>query len=479
MHRVLLSLIAFSLCLSASAAAGSAIIGSWRLKSDQIDIVTEFLPDGTFRQLNITAKGRETYTGRYQLAGQTLFIQPQDAPHPQQVLCRFSDADTILATYPSGETLQWKRLQTAAAPENPSKVPEALPGAAARSAPGPDSASTAGTRPTLLMQRTWEPNEQAFSFLLPREWNFKGGIFNVNPLTQNGPGNSIAPKCDLAIQRDERATVMIRLVPSWNYADLTYSPTGFGLFKPGQYYQGMLVKVLPTPRQFLVELFQNARPQATAVTILTEDPMREMVDAVNRTNQPVNQALQQAGLKPNTCAGMAMLVEYTEGGQRYREVLRTILTDSRASAMMWANEHTIHFRAPVGEFETWKPALDVIFNSIELNPQWFAKVTRAMDQRSKMALDTQRYINRVANEIVENRRRTHAEIRYENYLFLSGQDEYVNPFTKKVELDTSAYRHRWMNNHGDILYTDENSYNPNEHEKRPNFEWQQSPARPR
>ena len=169
------------------------------------------------------------------------------------------------------------------------------------------------------MQRTWEPNERAFSFLLPREWNFKGGILNVNPLTQNGPGNSIAPKCDLAVQKDERGTVMIRLAPSWNHADLTYSPTGFSLFKPGQSYQGMPVRVMPSPRQFLSELFQSARPRASAVAILAEDPMREMVDAVRQANQAVNQALRQAGLKPNAYDGTAMLVEYTEDGQRYTD----------------------------------------------------------------------------------------------------------------------------------------------------------------
>jgi hypothetical protein len=118
--------------------------------------------------------------------------------------------------------------------------------------------------------------------------------------------------------------------------------------------------------------------------------MREMVEAVSRVNQQVNQQLQQAGLQPNRYDGLAMLVEYTEGGQRYREVLRTILTDARPSALMWTNEHTIHFRAPMSEFEAWKPALDVILN-----------------------------------------------------------------------------------------YTDEKAYNPNEHEKRPNHEWKQTPARPR
>ena len=44
-----------------------SIFGSWQFKSEQIEVVAEFLPDGTFRQVNITPKGRETYTGRYQL----------------------------------------------------------------------------------------------------------------------------------------------------------------------------------------------------------------------------------------------------------------------------------------------------------------------------------------------------------------------------------------------------------------------------
>ena len=468
MHRLLLSLLAFCLCFSAAAECSASITGTWRFKNDQIEIVTQFLPDGTFRQVNASAKGRETYTGRYHLTGQTLWSSPGKLSSRSR-----SNAFSPMPTRSSRPILPAKPCSGSACGQPP--VRKNHP---SLRAPQP-GVPAAGKRPTLLMQRTWEPNEKAFTFLVPKGWNFKGGIFNVNPLTQNGPGNSIAPKCDLAVKKDEGGTVMIRFAPPWNYADLTYSPTGASLFKPGQYYQGMLVKLLPTPRQFLTEMFQTTRPQATQVTVIAEDPMREMVEAIYRSNQQLNQQLQQMGIKPNRYEGLAMLVEYSEGGQRFREVLKTVITDSRPGAFMWTNEQTIQFRAPASEFEAWKPALDVIYNSIELNPQWIAAVTRAMDQRAKMALETQRYINKVANEIVENRRRTHAEIRYENYLFLCGQDEYVNPFTKKVELDTSAYRHRWMNNQGEILYTDENSHNPNEYEKRPNFEWKQTPARPR
>lgn len=53
---------------------------------------------------------------------------------------------------------------------------------------------------TLMMQRTWEPKEQAFSFLLPKNWTTEGGVFNVNPLQMNGPGNTVTPKCDLSVK---------------------------------------------------------------------------------------------------------------------------------------------------------------------------------------------------------------------------------------------------------------------------------------
>ena len=114
-----------------------------------------------------------------------------------------------------------------------------------------------------------------------------------------------------------------------------------------------------------------------------------------------------------------------------------------------------------------------------MNPQWVAAVTRAMGERAKGALETQRYINKVANEIVENRRRTHAEIRHEQYLFITGQEEYTNPFNGQAERDTSEYRYRWVNNQGDYFYTDENSFDPNKHEEYNTREWKRTPARKR
>jgi hypothetical protein len=241
----------------------------------------------------------------------------------------------------------------------------------------------------------------------------------------------------------------------------------------------MLVKPLPSAKQFLTELFQSTRPQATNVNIVAEDPMREVVEACFRSNQQVNAHLRQMGLRPNSYEALAMLVEYTEGGQRFREALTTTITDARGGAFMWSNEETIAFRAPAAEFEMWKPALDTIRSSVQVNPQWAAAVTRAMGERAKSALETQRYINKVASEIAENRRRTNAEIRHEQWLFITGQEEYTNPFTGQNERDTSSYPYRWVNNQGDNLYTDENSFDPNKFEEYNTREWKRTPIRKR
>jgi hypothetical protein len=65
------------------------------------------------------------------------------------------------------------------------------------------------------------------------------------------------------------------------------------------------------------------------------------------------------------------------------------------------------------------------------------------------------------------------------WLFISGQEEYTNPFTGQTDIDTSYYPYRWMNKQGDVIYADENSFDPNELEEYKTREWKRSPTRQR
>ena len=155
---------------------------------------------------------RQALAGRYQMKGQVLSLAAQGYPQ-QQLKCRFQGTDTVFVTYPAGETLQWNRVQSPATEKGEQKAAVPAPTKPVMSdtpkqqaAPlSPGQPVSAGKRPTVLLQRIWEPNEKAFTYLLPKGWKTQGGIFNVNPLKTNGPGNTITPKLDLTAKNDDRA----------------------------------------------------------------------------------------------------------------------------------------------------------------------------------------------------------------------------------------------------------------------------------
>lgn len=469
------------LCMAPTAllSAAPSLAGSWHCQNGQFDAVVEFFPDGRFRQATTGPQGKQLDSGWFQLNGQQLLLMSEDGRPQIQATCRFIGANTVLVTYANGKALTWKR----AAEYSPTTPPPATPppADAVRATPRPAGLPdrAASSTPALLMQRVWEPNEKAFSFLLPKGWAAEGGVFNVNPLQMNGAGNTISPKCDLTVKHDSRGTVMLRWAPSWNYADLSRSPSGWGSFRPGSYYQGMPVRPMPTPRQFLNQWLASTRPAAADVTLVAEDPMPEVAAAYTRKAEPMNQQLQRIGVAPTRFECLAIGVEYREAGERFREVLMTTIADALPSGFMWSNDDTITFRAPAARFEAWKPVFDAVRASRQMNPQWVAAVAKASGARAAAALETQRYIADVAGQIVENRRKTHADIRHENWLFISGREEYTNPFNGQTERDTSHYRYRWVNNQGDIIYTDENGFDPNRVEEYNTREWKRSPVRPR
>jgi len=52
------------------------------------------------------------------------------------------------------------------------------------------------------LRRVTEPRETAFTILVPAGWRFEGGILRVNPLTTNGPANTLGAKSDFTVKRD-------------------------------------------------------------------------------------------------------------------------------------------------------------------------------------------------------------------------------------------------------------------------------------
>jgi hypothetical protein len=175
----------------------------------------------------------------------------------------------------------------------------------------------------------------------------------------------------------------------------------------------------------------------------------------------------------------AEVVTYRESGARFKEGLFTVLVDFRGGAALWANDHTLVMRAPEEEANTWKPVFEIIMDSVRFNPQWLAEEMRGQDTRARTVLETLRDIQRIDREIADHRARTNAEIQKDQYLTLTGQEEFVNPFTGEVERDTSAFKYRWVTQGGEYVYTNFEDYDPNHDPKEHRSGWKRTPVRER
>jgi hypothetical protein len=86
-------------------------------------------------------------------------------------------------------------------------------------------------------------------------------------------------------------------------------------------------------------------------------------------------------------------------------------------------------------------------------------------------------IRRIDQQILKKTSVNREEIMNDNFLVFTEQEEFVNPYTGDVEVDTDAYEFRWITPGGDIYYTNREDENPNIFLQRTDYE--RSPVRKR
>ncbi len=318
--------------------------------------------------------------------------------------------------------------------------------------------STRARADAVIFMPAAEPREQAFTVLVPDGWRTEGGIFRVDPNAAGGALQSIAAKCDFTVKNDDAGTVMLRWLPDMLYFDPRGTPLGqTGLFPPGSNYNGATVMPLIPPAQFLAGVaFPYAHPRAEDVQIVEQ---KSLPDLAGKYRQWASVAM--AGMTFGYEAAMTT-VTYTEGGTAYKERMLCVIENwGQMGAGLWGNKETLFFRAPAAEFERWVPYLHVIQNSVRISPEWMAGEIRGQIQRGEIARQTQQEIARIDREIVEHRRNTNAEINNDMFLTLTGQEDFVNPFTNEVERDTSEWKYRWTDANGARVFSNEERYDPN------------------
>lgn len=321
----------------------------------------------------------------------------------------------------------------------------------------PVTTALAAVAETMIFQQVEEPKENAFSLLIPKGWQVEGGIFRMNPMAQGGSAQSIAAKIDFAVKKDHAGTVMTRRLPDMLYFDARYTPAGqMGMFPPGSNYNGMTVYPLMSALGFIRDIaFPYAHPQAGEIQLVDERPMPELA----RIYQQVARAV--APMIDFSYDAAIITVTYREGGVRYKEKMFCVIENwGQAGAGMWGNKDVLLVRAPEDAYEQWEPVFSIMQNSVILNSRWLAGEIRGQIERGEIAARTQAEVQRVERDIASHRQKTNAEINNDMFLTLTEQEEFVNPYTNEVEMGSDQWQHRWINEAGDVIYTNDEEYDP-------------------
>lgn len=326
---------------------------------------------------------------------------------------------------------------------------------------------------SIAFRRVAEPREKAFTILLPHGWSINGGIYRVNAAQAGGPLNAIEAKCDITFASDERGSVRFRRLPNTVYA-VVRGPAA-PMFPVGTNYQGAEVRPLMSAKGFLDTLFRTMHPGARNVRVVDTRQLPKMTKAYYQAARSINEQLAMVGIRIDfDTAGM--LVDYDEDGQRFRELLYTGITDRKDS---WHNSDTIAFRAPAATFEQWRAVFDIMRYSVRLNPQWVLAEAGGQSERAGEVIRVYQEVQRLSRDIARHKSETTGEIMNENYLMLTGQEEFVNPETNEVELDTNEFRYRWKTPGDDVFYTNREDEDPNIRKVLNRSDFHRTPVRKR
>jgi hypothetical protein len=311
-----------------------------------------------------------------------------------------------------------------------------------------------GQGDAVYLTRMNEPNEKAFSLLVPKGWIIEGGAIRILDPNSAGANNMVDCKFDISVKNDRKGSVMIRWLPEMLCID---QRNAFGN-PEGAVFNNTLVRRKRDPVSFMMQVaIPYAHPNATMVNVTVKKQLPGLASLYSASVDP---ALKMV----TNMIYYAAIIEfnYMEDNKLYFERMATVIEDyGNNGGGLWKNRQTMLIRTPVGEIAKWEPLLLVIQNSGIWNLKWITSEVNGQRQRSGLIAATQAELQKMDNEINDSRRRTSSEINKDMYLTLTSQNEYTNPHNGKVETDTDSWKYRWVNESGDIIYSDIQGYDPN------------------
>ncbi|HJX72504.1 MAG TPA: hypothetical protein VJ346_11140 [Bacteroidales bacterium] len=311
---------------------------------------------------------------------------------------------------------------------------------------------------------------EAFSFLMPINWTFKGGLIW---LTDN-PGMPATSAFTVSNPKGSEAFEVFPNQPffwSTNQGSLMLHPVG------SKYFGNEVRPIMNAGQAMRQVVLPRFRGSVGNLQIIKEEPVPELARAISAASQP------QPGLTSNFDASKVR-IEYNLGGKVMEEEIYAVVEAYTYPIQSWGSvvyntnwtvSYIFSYKAEKGKLEPASKVFETITYSFQVNKNWFNKYVQLVEflikneiQRIHNIGDFSRRLAQMSDEIREDnlkswydRQAVGDRIAEDFSQYMRGVDEYYDPIEgKPVELP-SGYDNAWTNANGEYIISDNPNYNPN------------------
>lgn len=324
---------------------------------------------------------------------------------------------------------------------------------------------------------------EAFSMLIPADWQFEGGI-------QWMLDNPAMPAMLAFRVTNSKGPEEFEAFPNHMFF-WTNNQMLLSMFPVGSRYFGSEVRQPLNPTDFVQNiLVPRFRGNVSDLRIVGTENLPDLARQLGAGTQS------QPGVSTSADSGKVK-IEYRRDGRLMEESIYAVIESftypiqtmyGTVSNMNWIGEYLFSFKAEKGKLDVSSKVFQTIVNSFRMNPQWFNKYSQLTEYLIRNQIkqiqrigDISRIVSQTNNEIsdmimetYENRQAVYDTISTNFSQAIRGVDEYYDPIAEQpVELPI-GYDRAWTNSLGEYILSDDYSFDPNAGSNR---NWQQMERR--
>ncbi len=310
---------------------------------------------------------------------------------------------------------------------------------------------------------------EAFSFLMPSDWNFEGGI-TWNPEQVAMPASNAFRVFNPAGQEEFEGFPNQCFFWSTNSGLLAINP-------PGSKYFGSIVASPVDAGTALQEIIRRTRSQFSSLKIISKSDLPELVEALGIRNQSQGPVMTEA-------TGAKIRFSYVKNSIPMEEEIYGVVEQVKFPAqslfgiqynIWWYIDYVFSFKGKAGQLEEQTKVFQAITSSFRINQQWQAKYNNVIEYLAQQQINRIRSIGEFSRTLsqmsdqmrseqlqqYEQRSSVYDKVAQQHSDNMLGIERYYDPFEEREVQLPGGYNHAWCNNLGEYILTDNPNYNPN------------------